>query len=199
VEAHSCDALGARATAVASRPCQRRLSLSLVAIRVTFRPYLHWHQFIGSRRTTMTSAGRNAKKPHVCLRSSTRPSAKQGDSSAMKSRINCPFTVSFGRNRQMLLASSRRCVIALGCSLHTCPSMPLRQTVRTPPTSCFFAPRLKDPTQPFRKRRVRSNDAHVRRAFPVLAKKERSRIRLRHVSQKRRLSPTVAFWRTDIH
>src|ERR1700693_194090 len=36
----------------------------------------------------MTSAGRNAKKPHVCLRSSTRPSAKQGDSSDMKSRIN---------------------------------------------------------------------------------------------------------------
>ena len=77
-------------------------------------------------------------------------SAKQGDSSAMKSRINCPFTVSFGRNRQMLLASSRRCVIALGWSLHSCPSMPLRQTVHTPPTSCFFAPRLKDPTQPFR-------------------------------------------------
>src|SRR5271166_3756544 len=76
----------------------------------------------------MTSAGRNAKKPHSCLRSSTRPSAKQGASSAIKSRINCPFTVSFGRNRQMLLTSSPRCVIALGWSLHSCPSMPLRQT-----------------------------------------------------------------------
>ena len=53
----------------------------------------------------MTSAGRNAKKPHSCLRSSTRPSEKQGNSSVMKSRINCPFTVSFGRNRHMLLTS----------------------------------------------------------------------------------------------
>jgi hypothetical protein len=130
VEAHSCDALGARATAVASRPCQRRLSLSLVAIRVTFRPYLHWHQFIGSRRTTMTSAGRDAKKPHVCLRSSTRPSAKQGDSSAMKSRINCPFTVSFGTNRQMLLTSLPRCVIALGVLLTL--RAPLRIGAKTP-------------------------------------------------------------------
>ena len=39
----------------------------------------------------MTSAGPNAKKPHVCLRSSTRPSAKQGDSSAVKpGRSRCP-------------------------------------------------------------------------------------------------------------
>src|SRR5258708_5502006 len=49
----------------------------------------------------------------------------------MKSRINCPFTVSFGTNRHMLLTSLPRCVIALGWSLHSCPSMPLRQTVHT--------------------------------------------------------------------
>jgi hypothetical protein len=49
----------------------------------------------------------------------------------MKSRINCPFTVSFGTNRQMLLTSLPRCVIALGWSLHSCPAMPLRQTVHT--------------------------------------------------------------------
>src|ERR1700693_6131047 len=65
----------------------------------------------------MTSAGRNAKKPHNCLRSSTRPSPKQGDSSIMKSRINCPFTVSFGRNRKMLLTSlpivSKRCCVKI--------------------------------------------------------------------------------------
>ena len=79
----------------------------------------------------VTSAGRNAKKPHSCLRSSTRPSAKQGDSSAMKSRISCAFTVSFGKNRQMLRTSLPRCVIALGWSLHSCPAMPLRQTVHT--------------------------------------------------------------------
>src|SRR6266436_5881559 len=79
----------------------------------------------------MTSAGRNAKKPHCCFRSSTRPSAKQGDSSAMKSRISCAFTVSFGKNRQMLRTSLPRCVIALGWSLHSCPAMPLLQTVHT--------------------------------------------------------------------
>ena len=50
----------------------------------------------------------------------------------MKSRINCPFTVSFGTNRQMLLTSLPRCVIALGWSVHSCPSVPLRQTVHTP-------------------------------------------------------------------
>ena len=65
-----------------------------------------------------------------CLRSSTKPSAKQGDSSAMKSRINCPFTVSFGTNRQMLLTSLPRCVIALGVLLTL--RAPLRIGAKTP-------------------------------------------------------------------
>src|SRR3984893_15640062 len=112
----------------------------------------------------MTSAGRNAKTPHVCLRSSTRPSAKQGDSSAMKSRINCPFTVSFGRNRQMLLASLRHCLRVVTAQL------PIYAATANCPYSFYLVllcTTLKGSDTAVSKRRVRSNDAHVRRAFPV--------------------------------
>jgi hypothetical protein len=147
-----------------------------------------------SQRTILWHLPRiHSRKPFhsadVCLRSSTRPSAKQGDSSAMKSRINCPFTVSFGRNRQMLLASSRRCVIALGWSLHSCPSMPLRQTVHAPPTSCFFAPRFKGSDTAVSKRRVRSNDAHVRCRLQLNRRLNHFRARFLQLNRR----PTVIF------
>src|SRR6516164_7031884 len=77
----------------------------------------------------MTSSGRSAKKPHCRFRSSTRPSAKHGDSAAIKSRINCPFMVSFGRNGKTLLTifhcskSWRRQVLTAPAREHKSPRM----------------------------------------------------------------------------
>ncbi len=46
-----------------------------------------------------------------------------------------PFTVSFGKNRHMLLTSLPRCVIALEWSLYGCPSVPVQLSLCNPKSS----------------------------------------------------------------